>query len=1079
MAGVTPHARAAESLRELPNLINDDPDFIQCVESLHSGNGATFDSVWGSACALLTAALTRRFAHLMIVFPDSQSLDNHLDDLETFSDGPARRFPLFQPSPDTSAQVDQDYGERLRVLKDCINGNPPPVIGTSVQSLLQSVPSKASILDHTRVIRRGEVIDLESFHSWLLQHGFHQTSSVELPGEYSARGGIIDLFAPDWSYPVRIELFDNEVESIRNFSIGSQRSHAEQEKVEITVLSPAHHDSVQLIDHLPKETLILLVEPEELNENANSFIERSERPFELLGWAEVQKHWARRPIATASRLTTGYLGAQWKMPAETVEAFSGDISEIRMQVDRFTANGQFYAVARVDGEIARVTEILSTTETAVAGRLNISVGCVHQGFRWRKPATMVVGCDQLFHRTDVRRTRSRHRRLGKAIDSFLDLRYGDLVVHLSHGISRFRGLKMLDKDGQHTEHLELEFHGGTKIYVPASKIDLVQKYIGGTKTSPTLARIGGKAWVRQRQAAERAVEDLASEMIELQAARSGRPGLSFHQETQWQSEFEQSFPYRETEDQVTAIDAIKQDMQRARPMDRLLCGDVGYGKTEVAMRAAFKAVENGYQVAVLVPTTILAEQHFRTFSERMGEFPLEIAKLSRFCSTRELRETVEKLKTGQVDIAIGTHRLVSKDVEFYNLGLVIIDEEQRFGVAHKERLKSLRSTVDVLTMSATPIPRTLHMSLVGVRDISNLETPPDERVAVETKVTRFDADLIRSAILRELNRGGQTFFVHNRVSDIQHIKQQLEAIVPEASICVGHGQMHEEDLEQVMSDFINGRYDILLATTIIESGLDIPNANTIFIDHADHFGLSDLHQLRGRVGRYKNRAYCYMLLEPHKHLTPVAAKRLQAIETFSDMGAGFAISMRDLEIRGAGNLLGTEQSGHIAAVGYELYCQLLETAVRQLKKEPAKISLNVDIDLPLEAYIPDSYVSDGRQKIDLYRRLTRLERFDQIQLFRDELQDRFGKIPSPTRRLLNLCELKLEAAVWQIQSIFIQTKYLGFRYENKGRIQQLAKMKKGIIRIVDDKTAFVTLKTARIEPDKMIRLVKSLLQVDS
>jgi transcription-repair coupling factor (superfamily II helicase) len=679
----------------------------------------------------------------------------------------------------------------------------------------------------------------------------------------------------------------------------------------------------------------------------------------------------------------------------------------------------------------------------------------------------------MFHRTELRR--KGRRRLSKAIDSFLDLREGDLIVHLSHGIGRFRGLEMLDKDGQRTEHLALEFHGGTKIYVPATKIDLVQKYIGGSKTRPTLAKIGGKSWAKQKASVESAIEDLASEMIELQATRDGRPGIAFSRDTEWQSEFEHSFPYRETPDQLTAIEAIKQDMQRAQPMDRLLCGDVGFGKTEVAMRAAFKAVENGYQVGVLVPTTILAEQHYKNFKERMGEFPLDIAKLSRFCSTQELKANVERLKKGRVDIVIGTHRLVSKDVEFFNLGLVIIDEEQRFGVEHKERLKSIRSSVDVLTMSATPIPRTLHMSLVGVRDISNLETPPDDRSAVATKVLRFNNEIIRTGVLRELNRGGQVFFVHNRVNDIHLIQQKLESLIPEATFRFGHGQMNEGELEEVMTDFVAGKFDVLIATTIIESGLDIPNANTIFINDADRYGLSDLHQLRGRVGRYKHKAHCYLMIEPHKHLNPSAARRLQAIETFSDMGAGFAISMRDLEIRGAGNLLGTQQSGHIATIGYELYCQLLETAVRHLKHMPTKLSIHVEVDLPVAAFLPDSYVVDRRQKIDLYRRLTRLEKFDQIEELRIELRDRFGKIPPPVQRLLSLSELKLQAAVYQILSISMEDKYLTFKFQDRSRFSQLSKTRP-VIRIIDDQTAMVTLKEGKIHPTKMLALVKSLLQ---
>ena len=970
--------------------------------------------------------------------------------------------------------VDYEFGDRLRLIKNSARNDLPQVVATTCAALLQPVPDQTELDSHSRALSAGQSIDLDELKAWLIEHGFQNTTAVELPGEFSVRGGIMDLFAPDWTVPIRVELFDDEIESLRYFHVDSQRSNKEIDRVEITMLSAEFPAKGHLSQYLPPGTLVVYVEPEELTQRARTFINQSSNPRELHSWDESRQRLSEFANSTANRLAAGSLQSIYRMGVETIEKFSGDFGEIRDQLDRVSEGNDVYIVVRTEGEIARIKEILKSTKCAAQNRLHISEGVLHEGFKIRSPGALVLGADQLFHRTDLRRTG--RRRLGKAIDSFLDLREGDLVVHLSHGIGRFRGLKMLDKDGQHTEHLELEFHGGTRIFVPASKIDLVQKYIGGTKTQPTLAKIGGKAWVRQKEIAEQAVTDLAAEMIELQASRNSQNGITFGPDTAWQTEFEQSFPYRETADQLSAIEAIKNDMQHPRPMDRLLCGDVGYGKTEVAMRAAFKAVENGYQVAVLVPTTILAEQHTLSFMQRMIEFPLDVVKLSRFCSNKEIRQSLQKLKSGQADIGIGTHRIVSKDVEFYNLGLVIIDEEQRFGVAHKERLKTLRNTVDVLTLSATPIPRTLHMSLVGVRDISNLETAPEDRVAVETKVTRFDETLIRSAILRELNRGGQVFFVHNRVFDIQQVKEKIQAIVPEASIAVGHGQMPEDELEQVMADFIAGRFDILLATTIIESGLDIPNANTIFIDQADTFGLSDLHQLRGRVGRYKNRAYCYLLLEPQKHLTPIAAKRLQAIETFSDMGAGFAISMRDLEIRGAGNLLGTQQSGHIAAIGYELYCQLLENAVRHLKKQPPKMRIEVDIDLPLSAYLPDEYVPNRRQKIDVYRRLTRLERFDQIEEFRQELIDRFGPLPIQGERLLEVSALKLEAMVWQIRSVFLEDKYLGFRFDNRGRIEQLSKKRKGILRVADHETAYVTLKSTNIPPDKLLSLVKSILQ---
>ena len=795
MVNIAPHHGAVEQLLELPGSIAERSEFQQCVTSLLNGETATFDSVWGSSCALLSASLATRFDQILVVVSDAKTQDNLLDDLPTFLAKQVERFPASLTDLNSSVAVDIEYGDRLRLIKSLIARDTGPIIVATVPALLQSVPSRGSIESHSRRLAVGGQLELQEFQDWLLEQGFHQTTAVELPGEFSARGGIFDVFAPDWAAPIRIELFDDEIESMRQFDGATQISNAEIQELEITVLSPNYESRGHLVDFLPPDTLVLLVEPAALKEQAKHFLEMSAKPNELFGWNEISKRWGSHPVATASAVTEGHLGALWQLPVDPIEKFSGDIGDLRIQVERLgrDAGGHecdVFVLARVEGEIPRVNEILGSTGLASSGRLHLGLGCVHGGFRLRDSRQVLLGCDQMFHRTELRR-RGR-RRLGKAIDSFLDLREGDLIVHLSHGIGRFRGLEMLDKDGQLTEHLKLEFYGGTKIYVPATKIDLVQKYIGGTKTRPTLAKIGGSSWAKQKASVQSAVTDLAAEMIELQAQRDGRSGIAFGRDTEWQHEFEQSFPYRETPDQLTAIEAIKDDMQRAQPMDRLLCGDVGFGKTEVAMRAAFKAVENGYQVGVLVPTTVLAEQHYKNFRERMGEFPLEIGKLSRFCTTREIRETIERLAVGKLDIVIGTHRLVSKDVKFFNLGLVVIDEEQRFGVAHKERLKTLRSTVDILTMSATPIPRTLHMSLVGVRDISNLETAPEDRRAVETKVLRFNDEVIRTAILRELSRGGQVFFVHNRVNDIHLVKQKIESLVPEASIVIGHGQMHEE-----------------------------------------------------------------------------------------------------------------------------------------------------------------------------------------------------------------------------------------------------------------------------------------------
>ncbi len=705
-----------------------------------------------------------------------------------------------------------------------------------------------------------------------------------------------------------------------------------------------------------------------------------------------------------------------------------------------------------DGERERLQELLAPAKATLEHRLTVVVSQLLHGFEILPDGLFVLTAGQLLRRSHVRRATKRA--ISKPIDSFANLKQGDLVVHLSHGIGVYRGTELLDKHGQKFEHLAIEFDGGTKLFVPSSKIDLIQRYVGGTKSRPKLAKIGGMSWAKQKKAAESAVQDMAVELLDLQARRRSQPGIAFGADSIWQSQFDASFSYVETPDQLTAIEAVKQDMMVTRPMDRLICGDVGFGKTEVAMRAAFKAIDSGYQVAVLVPTTVLAEQHYKTFRERMAEFPFDIEKLSRFATPAQQRETVKGVASGRVDIVIGTHRIASKDLKFYNLGLLIIDEEQRFGVEIKERLKHIRTNVDVMTLSATPIPRTLHMSLVGVRDISNLETPPEDRLSVETRTIRFDDSLIRNAVLRELNRGGQVYFVHNRVNDIEEVAAKIKRIVPEASLVIGHGQMHEGELEQVMIDFIEHKYDILLATTIIESGLDIPNANTIFIDDANRYGLAELHQLRGRVGRYKHQAYCYLLVDRHRHLSPDASRRLHAIEEYSQIGAGFGIAMRDLEIRGAGNLLGTRQSGHIAAVGYELYCQLLGNAVRELTHQPPKLTVDVDIDLPVNAFLPNDYVPELRHRIDIYRRLSRIADVSELDDVRDELEDRFGRIPAPVATLMQVAELKIDASIWFVRALQAQENFLVLTYSNRQRIEHLAKLHDRRLRIVDNQKAY-------------------------
>ena len=665
---------------------------------------------------------------------------------------------------------------------------------------------------------------------------------------------------------------------------------------------------------------------------------------------------------------------------------------------------------------------------------------------------------------------------GRPVDSFLDLKDGDYVVHVAHGIARFMGMKTISKDGTNEEYLTLRFAENATLHVPAARINLIQKYVGGFSGTPQLSRLGSGSWEKQKAKVAEAVMDMAAELLEIQAARAAEQGTAFPADTDWQKEFEAEFPYEPTPDQVTSAEEIKQDMQRARPMDRLLCGDVGYGKTELAMRAAFKAAEFGKQVAVLVPTTVLAEQHYRSFKERMVNYPFEIDSISRFRSTREQKETVSKLAKGEIDILIGTHRILSKDVKLADLGLVVVDEEQRFGVTHKERLKQMRKMVDVLTMSATPIPRTLHMGMVGLRDISSLTTAPQDRRSVVTEVMAFDRMRVKAAMMRELNREGQIYFVHNRVQNITEMADEVQQLVPDARIIIGHGQMGDGEMEDAMMKFIRHEADILVCTTIIESGLDIPNANTIIINNADRFGLSELHQLRGRVGRYKHRAYCYLLLPADRPVTPVAAKRLKAIEEYSHLGAGFKIAMRDLEIRGAGNILGPEQSGHIATVGYEMYCQLLEEATHQLKNEPKATLPEAHVDLGITAFLPKTYIPGDRQRMDLYRRLTRCSSLDMLQMLEQDMQDAFGEPPRQAIVFIALTELRLLSQMYGINSIIRKPPDLVMTVSDALRAQAALTGAPGTLRVIDEKTVYLRMPASFMEPEPCLMVLRNLMR---
>jgi len=1094
-------------LRDLTRIVQRASGFPEMLAALKNGRSATVDGAWGSAGPLAAAGLGLHApSSLLIVLAHVGDVDDYADDVAAFAGVRPELFPALsrwpvanalpgkeagleggwdpQPPAPTARSQDEE-GQRIRTAKR-LKGSPPPrFVVASFQSLMQPLPRPELVSQTSRALRVGERLVLDELLSWLIGRGMTRVEVVEVAGEFSLRGGILDVFAPDATEPVRVELFGDEMESIRPFDPESQRSLDRWESVTLTALpslDPANPEALaHLTDYLPEGTWIALVEPDDLREQGRLYLGRAEDPRGLFSPESTFERLLKRPTITLAALSASSLEATCHLRIESIERFSGELAKVKAELDSAAAGDHVLIACHNAGEAERLGEVFAETNIARDGRLTMTVGRLRAGFHMIDARTLVIGDHELFARPEVRRVTTRRRYESRAIDSFLDLNEGDLVVHVNHGIALYRGLRLADQSPEHAEEqLVLEFAEGARLFVPIAKIDLVQKYVGGGSTNPALSKIGSSAWERRKKRVADAVIDLAAELIDIQAQRASRPGIAYPAEdSHWLTEFEASFPYEETPDQLSAIEAIKHDMAQPRPMDRLLCGDVGYGKTEVAMRAAFKAVDAGKQVAVLVPTTVLAEQHHRTFSERMAEFPFTIEVVNRFRPRGEIKDTLRRTAEGAVDILIGTHRIVQKDVAFKDLGLVIIDEEQRFGVEDKEWLKSLRATVDVLTLSATPIPRTLHMSLLGIRDIANLETPPPDRKAIETRISRWDDEMIKRAILRELDRDGQVYVVHNRVYDIHLIADRIQRLVPDARILIAHGQMPGEELERAMLGFVRCQADILVATTIIESGLDIPNTNTIFIHEADRYGLADLHQLRGRVGRYKHRAYAYLLLESDRPVTPNAVKRLKAIEEFTDLGAGFKIALRDLEIRGAGNILGPEQSGHIEAVGYELYCSLLESAVRSLTQQPDRPAFDASIELSWRAYLPKDYVPGPKIKLELYRRLGRLRSLERLADFRQELLDRFGSLPLPAENLLVESELRILAERWQLSRIHIEDDFAVLTYRNPKRIAALGQLHPDKVRIADDRTAYVPLEEKKPKGSEVAGVLKELLSLPS
>jgi transcription-repair coupling factor (superfamily II helicase) len=994
----------------------------------------------------------------------------------------------------------------------------PKVLVASVRAAAVRLHAPERFLNYCLMLKQGEELSPDMIRDYLFESGYVEDDPVTDPGEFSLRGGILDIFPPHLERPVRLEFFGDQIESIRAFDVESQRSVEAIQTVEIIPmreycvrrellrqwaekapslwsepfiphleeelslarqgeLFPAFEFMLPGIDPLDKTLFdyirgyrLIVVEREVLEstlekyhaELYEKFVDRVEAHKPVLAPEQlyVTVDDCRASIDRFPRVEVEDLGVSSAetpsiyLSSQATRKYHGNIRELIGDLKKFRDSGESLVFVFANlGRAERMNDILKEYEIpahlyrageqdpaedlGAAGAILLGIGNLHAGYYLPAANLRVLTGNDLFDESDVglgpKKTRAAQRHL--FISDFRDLKPGDYVVHLDHGIGLFNGLKTIGlQEGSSKEFVLLTYQDDAKLYVPVERLDLIQKYgsMGGTR--PTLDRLGSASWAKTKSRIKKSMRDMAEELLKLYAQRQTIPGYSFSPDTAWQQEFEDAFEFELTRDQVDALAAVKSDMEAPRPMDRLLCGDVGYGKTEVAMRAAFKAVMDGKQAAVLAPTTILAFQHYNTLRQRFTAFPAKIQLLSRFRTPKEQKQVLEDLEMGRVDVIVGTHRLLSKDVEFKDLGLVVVDEEQRFGVSHKERLKAMKTRVDVLTLTATPIPRTLNMALLGLRDMSTIETPPKNRLAIQTSVLKFSSDMIRSAIEMELARNGQVYFVHNRVETIHSMAARVQQLVPQARIGVAHGQMNERELEKIMLKFVQDELDVLVATTIIENGLDIPRVNTIIIDRADLYGLAQLYQLRGRVGRSDRRAYAYLLIPSDEALSEVARKRLAAIREFSDLGTGFRVAALDLEIRGAGNLLGGEQHGHIEAVGFDLYCQLLERTVEELRGEKPEEEISTSINLNMDIRIPESYIADSNQRLRMYKRISSATTDDELTLLQQEMVDRFGQYTEQVENLFRYARLRLDTLALQIQSIEKNRNQVFFRFVDQSKV---------------------------------------------
>jgi transcription-repair coupling factor (superfamily II helicase) len=1037
----------------------------------------------------------------------------------------------------------------------------PRILVTSVRAASLRLHAPERFLNYCLMVKQGEELSPDLIREYLHESGYIEDDPVTDPGEFSLRGGILDVFPPHMEKPVRLEFFGDQIESIRVFDVDSQRSvetlrileiipmreyclkrdllqkwaekvpslwsapflpHLEEELslAQHGELFPAFEFLLPAVDPLEKTLFdylhgyrIITLEREVLE---NALTKYHEELYERF----VDRVDAHKPVLSPEQIYISpeeFHGALERFPrleiedlgvantesssisisSQSTRKYHGNIREMIGDLEKFRNSEERIAFIfsnlgraermhdilkeyEIPAHLCRPDEQESYEEPASAGVILLGIGNLHAGYFLPAANLRVLTNPDLFDEADVglgpKKIKSSQRQL--FISDFRDLKPGDYVVHVDHGIGLFNGLKTIGLQEGAKEFVLLTYQGDAKLYVPVERLDLIQKYSSMGGTRPTLDRLGSTSWAKTKSRIRKSMRDMAEELLKLYAQRQLVPGYGFSTDMAWQQEFEDAFEFELTRDQKDALEAVKTDMEALRPMDRLLCGDVGYGKTEVAMRAAFKAVMDGKQVAILAPTTVLAFQHYNTLRQRFTAFPVRIQLLSRFRSPKEQKQILEDLEMGRVDLIVGTHRLLSKDVAFKDLGLVVVDEEQRFGVTHKERLKALKTRVDILTLTATPIPRTLNMALLGLRDMSTIETPPKNRLAIQTSVLKYSPDVIRSAIEMELARNGQVYFVHNRVETIYSFAAKVQQLVPQARIAVAHGQMNERELEGIMMKFVQDELDVLVATTIIENGLDIPRVNTIIVDRADLYGLSQLYQLRGRVGRSDRRAYAYLLIPSDEALSEIARKRLAAIREFSDLGTGFRVAALDLEIRGAGNLLGGEQHGHIEAVGFDLYCQLLERTVEELQGEKPEEEISTSINLNLDIRIPETYIADSSQRLRMYKRISSATTEEELDALRQEITDRFGQYPEPVENLFRYARLRQETLALQIQSVEKNKTQIFFRFVDNSKVsaEKLMKLVTRNKNAAFSPQGLLTLDVPEVPPPQLFDAIHGILE---